>query len=170
MSTSGFRLLGIRTAATAAVLAAAVTMAAAAGVSAAPPSGSSGSGSGSSGGGSGSSGSGGGPGAPTPTPPTQQCNQSTQAGGPGVTNTLHQLGRSGPASFVLSYETFNIPDDIEVFYQGTRVHDTGYIGDNINQGTGSAVINIPAGTATAVLVRVTGPGGTDWNYTVHCPR
>ncbi|KAA8889715.1 hypothetical protein F3087_06730 [Nocardia colli] len=168
MSTSGFRLLGIRTAATAVVLAAAVTTAVAAGVSAAPPSGSSGSGSGSSGGGPGSSGSGSGPG--TPAPPTQQCNQSTQAGGPGVTNTMHQLGRPGPASFVLSYETFNIPDQIEVFYQGARVHNTGYIGDDINEGTGSAVINIPPGTATAVLVRVTGPGGTDWNYTVHCPR
>ncbi|MFC9435026.1 hypothetical protein [Nocardia sp. NPDC057030] len=154
-------------AATAAVLAAAVTLAAAAGVSAAPPSGSSGSGSGSSGG-PGSSGSGSGPG--TPAPPTQQCNQSTQAGGAGVTNTMHQLGRPGPTSFVLSYETFNIPDQIEVFYQGALVYTTGYVGDDINEGTGSAVVNIPPGTATAVLVRVTGPGGTDWNYTVHCPR
>ncbi|PXX63316.1 hypothetical protein DFR70_106379 [Nocardia tenerifensis] len=149
------------------MLAAALTLAAAAGVSAAPPSGSSGSGSGSSGG-PGSSGSGGAPN--TPPPPTQHCNQSTQAGGPGVTETIHQLGRPGPTSFVLSYETFNIPDQIEVFYQGTRVHNTGYIGDDINEGTGSATITLPPGTATTILVRVTGPGGTDWNYTVHCPR
>ncbi|MFF3228714.1 hypothetical protein ACFYV7_38380 [Nocardia suismassiliense] len=160
MSTNGIRHFGVR-GATAAALAGAATLALAAGVSAAPPSGSSGSGSGSSGSGSGS-----GPAAP----PTQQCNQSTKSGGAGVTETAHHLGRPGPASFVLSYETFAIPDQIEVFYQGGRVHNTGYIGDNINQGTGSAVINIPAGTATTVSVRVTGPGGTDWNYTVHCPR
>ncbi|CAM4525857.1 hypothetical protein NONI108955_43355 [Nocardia ninae] len=162
MSTNGIRHFNVR-GATAAVLAGAATLALAAGVSAAPPSGSSGSGSGSSGTGSGS---GSGPAAP----PTQQCNQSTKSGGSGVTETAHHLGRPGPAAFVLSYETFAIPDQIEVFYQGARVHNTGYIGDNINEGTGSAVINIPAGTATTVAVRVTGPGGTDWNYTVHCPR
>ncbi|GCE38842.1 hypothetical protein Rhow_002366 [Rhodococcus wratislaviensis] len=100
---------------------------------------------------------------------TQQCDESTMSGGEGVTETVHQLGRGGPTSFVLSYETYSVPDQIEVFYQGALIHSTGYIGDNINEGTGSAVINVPAGSETSVLVRVTGPNDTDWDYTVHCP-
>ncbi|WP_245545762.1 hypothetical protein [Nocardia higoensis] len=102
-------------------------------------------------------------------PQTQQCNQSTESGGEGVTETVHQLGTSGPTSFVLSYETENVPDRIQVFYQGTQVADTGYVGDNTNEGTGSVVVHLPAGTASSVLVRVTGLDDTVWTYTVHCP-
>ncbi|WP_280230950.1 hypothetical protein [Nocardia cyriacigeorgica] len=145
---------------------AALTLAAAAYVARPPGTGSSGSsdsGS-SSGSGTGSGGSG------SSIPRSKPCNQSTQSGGEGVTDILHHLGTSGPTSFVLAYETYRIPDQIEVFYQGGLVHNTGYIGDDINQGTGSVVIALPPGTATSVLVRVTGPGGTDWEYTVNCPN
>ncbi|MEV6358770.1 hypothetical protein [Nocardia asteroides] len=99
----------------------------------------------------------------------QPCNTSTKSGGEGVTTTSHQLGVAGPTSFVLSYETLNIPDRIQVFYEGGQVLDTGYIGDNINQGTGSAVVSLPAGTATTVTVRVSGMDDTQWEYTVNCP-
>lgn len=102
-------------------------------------------------------------------PTTQQCNQSRKSGGAGVTSTYHDLGRSGPTSFVLTYETVNIPDNIEVLYQGQLIHSTGYVGDNLNEGTGSVVVSVPAGTATTVLVRVTGPDSTAWEYTVNCP-
>ncbi|WP_280451293.1 hypothetical protein, partial [Nocardia cyriacigeorgica] len=54
----------------------------------------------------------------------------TLSGGEGVTDTLHHLGTSGPSSFVLAYETYRIPDQIEEFYQGGLVHNTGYIGDD----------------------------------------
>ena len=43
------------------------------------------------------------------------------------------------------------------------------MGDDINEGTGSANITLPPGTDTTVLVKVTGPGGTEWDYTVGCP-
>lgn len=99
----------------------------------------------------------------------QPCNSSTKSGGEGVTNTVHQLGVTGPTSFVLSYETLNIPDRIQVFYEGGQVLDTGYIGDNINQGTGSAVVSLPSGSATTVTVRVSGQDDTQWEYTVNCP-
>lgn len=110
-------------------------------------------------------------GGPADTQPTvtQQCNASTKSGGAGVTTTRHELGRTGPTSFKLSYETYNIPDTIEVFYEGKSIYNTGPVGDNINEGTGSAVINVPAGRDTAVTVKVTGPNGTDWDYTVNCP-
>ncbi|MFD3704038.1 hypothetical protein ACFWUP_12885 [Nocardia sp. NPDC058658] len=100
---------------------------------------------------------------------TQQCNNSTKSGGEGVTTTIHQLGTAGPTAFNLVYETYDVPDRIQVFYQGAQIHDTGYVGDQINQGTGSAVVTVPAGGATSVTVRVTGPSGTKWDYTVRCP-
>lgn len=150
-------------------LAAAVALGTGAVASAAPSSGSSG-GSSDTGSGSGSGlGSGSADGGGSFGPLTQLCNQSTKSGGAGVTSTVHQIGRTGPTSFVLSYETYAIPDLIEVFYQGALIRSTGYVGDNINQGTGSVVVNVPAGTATSVTVRVTGPNNTDWDYTVHCP-
>lgn len=101
--------------------------------------------------------------------PRQFCNNATLAGGPGITQTNHDLGRSGPLSFNISWETYSIPDIIDVFYQGALVFSTGPVGDDINEGTGSAVINLPPGGDTSVLVKVTGPGGTEWDYAVGCP-
>jgi hypothetical protein len=108
---------------------------------------------------------------PSGPPAVQQCNQSTQSGHDGITDTIHKLGRRGPASFQLSYETYNVPDRIVVSYQGRQVYDTGYVGDNNRQGqgTGSVRVSIPAGIADSVLVRVYGGTRTDWDYTVGCP-
>ena len=53
--------------------------------------------------------------------PTQQCDESTKSGHDGITDTNHQLGRPGPLSFVLSYETVTVPDEIQVYYQGAMV-------------------------------------------------
>lgn len=55
------------------------------------------------------------------------------------------------------------------FGEGAQVTDTGYIGDEINEGNGSMVVNLPPGSATSVLVRVSGLDDTYWTYTVHCP-
>lgn len=101
--------------------------------------------------------------------PRQRCDEATLAGGPGVTQTQHDLGRGGPLKFQLSWETYSIPDVIDVYYQGGLVFSTGPVGDDINEGTGSAIISLPPGADTAVVVKVTGPGGTDWDYRVGCP-
>lgn len=103
-------------------------------------------------------------------PPPQPCDSTTQSGGQGITETVHQLGVSGPTSFLFQWEAFGIPDQFEVFYEGVLIFDTGLVGDNINEGTGSATVNVPAGSATTVTVRVTGPqANTAWRYTVNCP-
>lgn len=101
--------------------------------------------------------------------PAQPCNASTKAGHDGVTDTVHLIGRGGPTSFLLSYETYSVPDLIEVFYQGGLVATTGWVGDATNEGTGSIVVNLPPGGDTSVLVRVHGGAQTDWEYVVHCP-
>lgn len=104
-------------------------------------------------------------------PKIQQCNQSTKSGGQGVTETKHILGRTGPTSFVLAYDTRIQPDKIDVYYQGKLIRSTGYVGDRINKGKGSVVVDVPPGIANYVTVKVTGPeSGTIWDYTVNCPR
>ena len=104
-----------------------------------------------------------------PLPPPQPCDASTAAGGEGVTTTLHELGEGGPTAFVFDWEAFGVPDQFEVRYDGNVIFDTGVVGDNINEGTGSSTVNVPAGSATTVTVRVTGPVGTAWEYRVNCP-
>lgn len=99
-------------------------------------------------------------------PEPQPCNASTQAGGAGMTVTLHELGQAGPTSFQFDYETFGVPDEITIRYEGSEVFHVGPVGTN---GTVSTTVNLPAGTATQIEVTVTGPPGTAWNYTVHCP-
>ena len=80
------------------------------------------------------------------------------------------MGRTGPMSFTLNYNTGTQADRIEVFYQGRRLYNTGLIGDNVNEGNGSKRIAVPAGIDNYVTVKVTGPdSGTRWEYTVYCP-
>lgn len=99
-------------------------------------------------------------------PPPQPCNAATQSGGEGTTVTLHELGRPGPLSFEFEYETFSVPDEIIIRYEGNEVFHVGPVGTN---GTVSTVVNLPAGTSTQVEVTVIGPSGTAWQYTVNCP-
>lgn len=98
--------------------------------------------------------------------PPQPCNSTTLAGGEGTTVTPHELGAPGPVSFQFDYETFSIPDEITITYEGNPVFQVGPVGTN---GIVTTTVNVPAGTATQVEVTVTGPAGTAWEYTVHCP-
>ncbi|WP_244176108.1 hypothetical protein [Gordonia lacunae] len=103
-------------------------------------------------------------------PRVQQCDEETRSGGRGVTETRYMLGRPGPTRFTLRYDTLDQADEIRVFYQGRLIHNTGYVGDNRNEGAGSARVVVPRGTESSVVVRVTGPEeGTRWEYTVYCP-
>lgn len=108
---------------------------------------------------------------PSGPPAVQQCNASTKSGNDGITDTIHELGRRGPATFTLSYDTENVPDRIVVSYQGRQVYDTGFVGNNNRpgQGVGSARVSIPPGVSDSVLVRVYGGTDTVWSYTVSCP-
>lgn len=111
---------------------------------------------------------GGGAGVPEQTLP---CNASAKSGHDGITVTRHELGRPGPMSFQLSYNTYDVPDRITVFYQGQRVAGTGWVG-NANfpgNGVGSLFVNVPPGADTFVDVKVEGGNGTDWDYVAHCP-
>lgn len=103
--------------------------------------------------------------------PAIPCDAATTSGGAGVTQNTMELGKPGPTSFNISYETYNIPDRIEVFYEGKRIADTGYVGDDNTppDGTGSITVSVPAGTSTKVMIQVTGPDYTAWDFTPSCP-
>jgi uncharacterized repeat protein (TIGR01451 family) len=95
--------------------------------------------------------------------PPKPCGSSTASGGAGVTTTVYELGQtSGTAS--LSWQAFSVQDKFEVLYEGDVIFTTnGPVG-----GAGSASIPY-SGRDTHVTVRVTGPPGTVWNYTLGCP-
>ena len=66
--------------------------------------------------------------------PAEPCNATTSSGGQGVTTTVHSLGVAGPTSFLFEWETLSQPDQLQVFYEGVEIYDTGLVGDNINGG------------------------------------
>jgi len=52
------------------------------------------------------------------------CNVTKVSGGEGVTSTLHNMG-ANPGMVKIEYETFTVPDRIDVFYNGIWVAGTG---------------------------------------------
>src|SRR5690606_760291 len=56
--------------------------------------------------------------------PIVQCNQEVQSGGFGYTETRHELGSSG-GLVIIQYDMNNIPDKLEVIYNGQIVATTG---------------------------------------------
>ncbi len=94
------------------------------------------------------------------------CGSLTTAGGPGVTTTVHGLGRTG-GLVSIAYEMYTVPDRLDCYYDGTLVATTG------GPVSGSATLTwtyAPApGRPTHCTVVVTGPNGTAWQYLLGCP-
>ena len=97
-------------------------------------------------------------------PRVVRCGQQSKSGGQAVTNTKHLMGRPGPLTFTLNYNTGTQADKIDVFYQGKFVGGSGNV-----KGAGSKKISVKAGTNDYVTVKVTGPVGGYWSYTLTCP-
>ena len=60
--------------------------------------------------------------------------------------------------------TAGVPDQFEIIYQGIVILNTGSV-----SGSQTHVVTFGPGTSTNITVRVTGPSGTQWTYTVSCP-
>lgn len=99
---------------------------------------------------------------------SQACAQAASAGGQGETFNDHDLGyRAGWVR--VSYEMFNVPDRMQLIYNGQVVADTG----GLVPGQGSLYWYYPAdpGQPTTLTIRVYAPNpGTAWNYTFYCPH
>jgi hypothetical protein len=100
----------------------------------------------------------------TPTATPVPCNTATNSGGAGVTRTPHNLGSTG-GTFTFTYQAFSIPDQFDIYFEGTLIYTTG----SPVSGGDTVPVTYGPGTSTTIDVVVTGPPGTAWNYTVSCP-
>ena len=94
------------------------------------------------------------------------CNEATESGGTGIETHNYEMGVNG-GSFSLEYDMENIPDQLEVFYQGQRIYTTG----GLVSGSKTVQVSFGPGASTQITVTVTGSAdtGTVWSYTVNCP-
>lgn len=116
---------------------------------------------------------------PKPKPPKigKPCDAETKSGGAGVTPTKHNVGtKSG--RITLRFDMDNVPDLLEVFYEGKRIKSTfeypgnrgGYVGGDFGNKTGDLIFDYRHNKDDYVTVVVTGPDNTSWRYTLGCPE
>jgi hypothetical protein len=109
----------------------------------------------------------------------KKCNAKVNSGGEGITKDNVVLGtKSGRVT--LTYDMEDIPDKLEVFYEGKKVastfsisgNDNGYVGGNNGSGrTGTLTFNYRYNVDQHVTVKVSGTNsGTSWSYTLGCPK
>ncbi len=107
---------------------------------------------------------------PPPPPPAEPCNTTSVAGSKYVDERWFELGKT--AGYVtMTYETYAIPDQIDIYYQGTLIATTGCVATS----TSHVLPFSYSGSSTQVKVRVTPNcngvpyGSTDWLYRLSCP-
>lgn len=95
------------------------------------------------------------------------CNTSTQSGGAGITIKKYSMpSYSGDVSF--RYEAFSIKDRFTVY--NTANEDEIYFDTGEPISGGATITFFKPDGVTSVSVRVEGPSGTAWNYTISCPE
>jgi hypothetical protein len=93
-----------------------------------------------------------------------QCPSTQTSGGQGTTVlAINLLKASG--TFPVSYEMYQIPDQLYITYEGTRIFDTGGLV------SGSRKVNVTySGSSTLILVTLFAPNsGTAWDISIGCP-
>ena len=131
---------------------------------------------------------------PTPTPPEEdttvtepphnpprnakQCNSIVNSGSQGVDTKLMELGEESGV-VTLEFYPENVPDKIEVFYEGRKIitsydcnnNQNGFVGGNIGSSTCFLRFNYRFHRDSFVKVIVTAPGNlTSWQYKISCPQ
>ena len=91
------------------------------------------------------------------------CMQQQNSGSQGIFTQSYDLG-SYCGTFDFQYDTFVVPDSIEIFYDSKTIFQVGPVGEN------NTVPITYSGSSTVITVIVTAPlTGTAWNYNVGCP-
>lgn len=110
--------------------------------------------------------------------PIKPCNAVNNSGGAGVTITKHFLGKQN-GKVTLSFNMYNQPDKLELFYEGELVASTfdvvgnknGFFGADIGgSGEGYISFNYEFNRDDFCEVHVTGPLNTSWEYSLNCPQ
>jgi hypothetical protein len=96
--------------------------------------------------------------------PLGTCSTQQRSGGQGIFSNTYDLGRCG--DFTFSYETYVIPDQLQIFQDDLTLFDTGgKVAEN------NTVKVTAVGESTLIRVVVTADlSGTQWTYTVGCPQ
>ena len=93
-----------------------------------------------------------------------QCPTTQQSGGQGTTTLNVDLMKTS-GSFPVSYNMFNIPDGLDIFYEGQTIFST----NGLVSGSNSVMVSYN-GSSTTVRVRISAPNpGTAWDVSVGCP-
>ncbi|MEO0756991.1 MAG: hypothetical protein AAFY78_08980 [Cyanobacteria bacterium J06648_16] len=98
--------------------------------------------------------------------PVAFCNREQASGGQeGDRRTIQMSANQGEIE--IEYEMYGVPDRLQLFYEGKELLDTDFV-------SGSQTVRVPlAGESGRVEVVVTGnieQSGTQWEYTLRCPR
>ena len=105
------------------------------------------------------------------------CNLQKKSGGAGITMNNHELGNiSGVVK--IAFDMREIPDKLEVFYEGELVastfdipnHSDGFIGESIGSCCGLLSFKYEPKNDKYCTVKVTGNHNTEWSYGVGCPE
>lgn len=101
-----------------------------------------------------------------PRRPLGNCQTQYNSGGQGSFALVYDLA-SPCGTFDFSYNTYTIPDQIQIFHDGRLIYDSGIVG---TQGLVSKSITYN-GSTTFVQVIITAPlNGTLWTYQLGCPQ
>ncbi|MBD2516997.1 hypothetical protein H6G93_18635 [Nostoc sp. FACHB-973] len=99
--------------------------------------------------------------------PPVYCDQQVVSGGQGVYSNIYQINQAeSRGEIYLEYEFYDVPDMLEIFYDGQRIFKVGF-----TSGNGRETIPFK-GTAGQVGVTVTGNTNepTKWVYKISCPN
>lgn len=98
--------------------------------------------------------------------PLGTCRTQYNSGGQGSYALVYDLGVPC-GTFEFSYDTYRIPDRVQIFHDGRLIYDSGVVGTR-GVVTESIAYN---GSTTFVQVVITAPlDGTLWTYELGCPR
>jgi len=96
------------------------------------------------------------------------CNTEVKSGGQGRTTTTHELGRKAGQVYI-EYDMDNIPDKMEVFYNGQLVATTRELVSN--QGSLNFYYSAKPNEPNQCKVEMSAPEeGTAWQYRLNCPQ
>jgi len=106
-------------------------------------------------------------GTPIPTPPVLKCNNILHSGHEGVDIKEYEMGQT-EGSFYLSYEMIQIPDQLDIYYEDKIIFTTN---EPVSGFRHNILVPFGPGTSTKIKVVLTGnEEGTDWYYSISCPR
>jgi len=101
--------------------------------------------------------------------PTSPCSTLQQAGGEAAETHTIDLGRAS-GTFEFSYETFNNPDRMLVTYEGQTLFDTSCVGTNGPRTQTIRYFGADSRVTVSIMPACTGLAGTQWQFSVSCPR